>query len=220
MDCATLVRMCSQGTGFLAGSGFALFATIVATAAGLEGSTFKLDHSVPLWPLAGPSSYDVRGNTKNVNAAMAVPAVAEHPDATRIQAMAAWRAATDRKQSADVLSEWSALPEDVRCAPAAAHAILQLLSDAISMCGGVADVQELAKFDDVVKAIAAESKAVDQSLFVGYLLEGAVRSVKCEAGYQTEKHDEIARAFVQHLVRTADIPRECILAHSAVRYTA
>ena len=199
MDSATLVRMTSQGTGFMAGSGFALLATIVSAAVAVEGSTFALDHSVSLWPLAGPSSFDVRGNTKAVAAAMAVPAVAAHPDAARLQAMAEWRAATDRKQVADVLAAWQALSADVRCAPAAAHGILQLVSDATAMCGGESDVEELKKFEDAIKAMAADGKTASAEDFAGFLLEGTVRTVKYESGYKAEAHASTASAFVVYL---------------------
>jgi len=205
MDTATLVRMTSQGTGFLAGCGFALLSSMVAAAVAVEDSKFELDHSVALWPVAGPSSFDVRGNTKAVAAAMAVPAVAAHPDAAGLQAMAEWRATTDRKQSADVVAAWQALPEGVRCAPAAALAILHLASDATAMCGGASDVEELAKFEDAVKVIAADGKASSADDFSGYLLEGVVRVVKYEAGYKAETHGATASAFVMYLKTAAGL---------------
>ena len=202
MDSATLVALTSQGTGYMASSGFALLSSMVAAAVAVEGSSFKLDHSVSLWPLGGPCSFDVRGNSKAVAAAMAVPAVAAHPDAVRLAAMAEWRAATDRKSCDEVVAAWTALPADVKCAGAAAQGVLQLMSDATAMCGGAADVDTLREQEAAVQCMAADGKGDD---FMGYLLEGAVRTVKCEAGYKSEMHKETASAFVGYLKTAAGI---------------
>jgi hypothetical protein len=203
MDTATVVQMTSQGTGFMTGSGLALMASMVEAAMAVPDSKFVLNASVPLWPLLGPCYFDSRGNSRAVAAALAVPAFAAHPQVALVSKMAQWRADTDRKSATETVAAWNALSAAERCAPAAAHAILQLVSDATSMSAGKADVNTLKINEEAVKAIAADGSAADAELFSGFLLEGTVRTVKCEAAYAATAHGEIASAFVAYLVSIA-----------------
>ena len=213
MHVATLVRLCSIGTAFFAGSGLALLGTMLVEAAKVkeDGPPVTIPHDVSLMPLAGPCTFDTRGFTKNMAAALQCDAIASHPDAAHLQALLAWRQASDRKGAEDIAAAWSTHLSGAS-APAAASALLQLVGDAgnAGMGGnaGAADVEQLHKVQGAVKTIADAGRAAGAEEFAAFLLEGTGRYCQLEDMYTADARPAVIGAFTAYFLEQGIVTKE------------